>query len=341
MILSQSDADKLSECAYFKGSINVAAEATGEIVLSGVNSIGGDWTVGSLKWDPATANLESISAPDLRTIEGAFEVAGHQNLKRLDFPELTRVLGRFEVRRVPELTELKVPALASVQTGFYIVDAPKLSTFVLPKTDDSSTSRPVPLLVGGSTVRIENVGARNLTNLFNGLSVDTVSLSDIPNVDNLSVSLSDVFEFTVAGNGKLELTFEQLGSSHGGASVNITGVGALETACSVWFAKEVIFENNAAEIFPFSVSGLRKLTIQNNPNLRLALPGRPREWELSSIIVKDNPKLKLVQEVDDPIVETCDGRFKPDSSLYGETWVFDWEFLQHLELSADIDPKFL
>ncbi|CAI4215795.1 unnamed protein product [Parascedosporium putredinis] len=309
VILSQSDADKLSECGYFKGSINVAAEATGEIVLKGVNSIGGDWTVGSLKRDPATANLESISAPDLRTIEGVFEVEGHQNLKRLDFPELTRVLGRFEVRRVPELTELKVPALASVQTGFYIVDAPKLSTFVLPKTDDSSTSRPVPLC-------------------------------DIPNVDSLSVSLSDVFEFTVAGNGKLELTIEQLGSSQGGASVNITGVGAVENACSVWLAREVIFENNAAEIFPFSVSGLRKLTIQNNPNLRLAVPGKPLEWELTSIIVKDNPKLKLAQEVDDPIVETCDGRFKP-ASFYPETWVFDWEFLQHLELSADIDPKFL
>jgi len=341
-IRNQVDADKLSQCGYFLGDVYVTDDAQGDIVLGGVNSIGGNFFVNTTQ-NPSTGGLKSVSAPDLRTLEGSLRLGPHSTLQRVDLPQLNQVLGSFLVGTVPELTELNAPALGVFRGSFFLTDAPKLETFTL----KANTTYRNELEKAGE-VRIDNVGVHNLTNVFNGFSAYSVWLANLPNLNDLTMYLGDVKYFDVAGNGRLNLTIRSLCFEKPAAHINITGVSAMNSLCTQIQGRKFFFENNTAEVLPFWIKGLQQLRIQNNPNLRLAIPGSTPfndDWSLREVIITDNPKLRLAQSLgaDDPLVRNCDDFYKGKSSGYDtrETWVFDWDLLEHLEIHADIEPKFL
>ncbi|PKS08457.1 hypothetical protein jhhlp_004840 [Lomentospora prolificans] len=344
-IRNQADADKLSQCGYFLGNVHVIDGAEGDIVLEGINSIGGDLIV-SYTQDPPTGDLKSVSAPDLRTIEGSLQLGPHDTLQHVDLPQLNKILRSFSVSAVPELTELNAPTLGSFKGSFSLTDAPKLEAFVLMAPGDTARGGQSPLLEEGGYVRIDNVGVHNLSNVFNGYSAESIWLANLPNLNDLTIYLGDVDYFDVAGNGKLNLTIASLGHERPARRLNITGVAAMGSPCTRILATNVIFENNTAEVLPFWIKGLEELEIRNNPNLRFAIPGltpsSSDDWSLREVTITDNPKLRLAQQVDDPIVESCGDVFK--GKTYGvdsrETWIFDWDVLQHMELHADIEPRF-
>ncbi|KAK9463452.1 uncharacterized protein V1516DRAFT_661583 [Lipomyces oligophaga] len=83
---TQADLDKISSCEVFSGNIILSPPTTGvSFSINGVQEIGGSLTCTS------NANLTSLSAASLETIDGTFDLTEVTQLGTLNFPRLATV----------------------------------------------------------------------------------------------------------------------------------------------------------------------------------------------------------------------------------------------------------
>lgn len=113
-ISSQSEADKLSSCDTFDGSITISSSASGVITINNVEEIKGALIA------EGASELTSLFAPDLDSVKGGITlstlkslttitmgalsqvsssiiITGNPNLKTLGFQELEQVDGQLEL----------------------------------------------------------------------------------------------------------------------------------------------------------------------------------------------------------------------------------------------------
>ncbi|KAL4939014.1 hypothetical protein BDV06DRAFT_225458 [Aspergillus oleicola] len=155
-IESQSDLDGYNSCETLDGDVSLADSLSGDISLSGVTRIRGALTA------TGGANITSLSAPNLETIDDAFKLDGATSLTSLDFPSLTSV-GEIDFQAVPILQSLgftkgvtKAGSVSIVNTGLTSLDGISLnsvSSFIV--TDNTQLER----------VDVNNL--KNATNLIN------------------------------------------------------------------------------------------------------------------------------------------------------------------------------
>ncbi|KAL4950499.1 GPI-anchored cell wall organization protein-domain-containing protein [Aspergillus filifer] len=155
-IESQSDLDGYNTCETLDGDVALADSLSGDVTLSGVTRIKGALTA------DGGANITSISAPNLETIDDKFLLNGVTSLTSLEFPSLTSV-GEIDFQAVPILQSLgftkgvtQAGSVSIINTGLTSLDGISLNSvgsFIV--TDNTQLEK----------VDVNNL--KNATNLIN------------------------------------------------------------------------------------------------------------------------------------------------------------------------------
>ncbi|KKK19380.1 hypothetical protein AOCH_005033 [Aspergillus ochraceoroseus] len=155
-IASQTDADGYETCKTLNGSVELDEHISGTLTLNTVERIKGSLSCSN------GANITSLSAPSLATIDDAFDLEGLTSLTELSFPDLTSV-GDINFQALPLLSALtfttgvtEAGSVSIVNTGLNSLDGISLKTvgsFVI--TENTQLQ----------TVNVNNL--KNATNLIN------------------------------------------------------------------------------------------------------------------------------------------------------------------------------
>lgn len=98
-ISSQGDADKYNSCKTLDGDVEVSEEVADTLSLNGIEKINGGLKVNG------ASNLTSLSAPEMSSVEDAFNLDGLTKLYTLSFGSLSKV-GSIKWSALPQLQKL-------------------------------------------------------------------------------------------------------------------------------------------------------------------------------------------------------------------------------------------
>ncbi|KAJ5753332.1 uncharacterized protein N7511_007485 [Penicillium nucicola] len=110
-ISNQSDADNLTSCDTFEGSITVSSSATGAITLNNVEEIKGSLIA------EGVSGLTKLIAPDLDTIEGTLTISNLASFDTLTLSTLSRVSSGMTIADNPKLKAIGFAELEEID-GF-------------------------------------------------------------------------------------------------------------------------------------------------------------------------------------------------------------------------------
>ncbi|KAJ5150301.1 hypothetical protein N7448_001879 [Penicillium atrosanguineum] len=108
-IFSQSDADNLSDCDTFDGSITISSAVTGEITISNVEEVNGAITA------EGVTGLTKLIAPDLDTVKGALTLNGLDSLTALTMNALSKVSSELSIAKNSRLKTVHFEGLEEVE----------------------------------------------------------------------------------------------------------------------------------------------------------------------------------------------------------------------------------
>jgi len=114
-IQSDGDVSKISTCTKFDGTITIGTKATSISLPTSLTSITGDLVANG------AANLRSLEAPGLRTIQGTFNLKGLITLSSLVFPDLVSVKS-IQWETLPALNSLSFTQEVSMADTVLITD---------------------------------------------------------------------------------------------------------------------------------------------------------------------------------------------------------------------------
>ncbi|KAL5050301.1 hypothetical protein BDW71DRAFT_173566 [Aspergillus fruticulosus] len=217
-ISSQSDLDGYNTCETLDGDVELSDSLTGSVTINGVQRIKGALT------STGGANITSLSAPSLQTIDETFKLDGATSLTSLDFPQLTSV-GEIDFQAVPVLQSLgftkgvtKAGSVSIINTGLTSLNGISLNSvgsFIV--TDNTQLE----------TVDVNNL--KNATNLINfaGNYVELeISLPNLATGTNLTIR--NVSSVSLPSLTKLEGQLGFWGNSFSSLSApNLTESGDL------------------------------------------------------------------------------------------------------------------
>lgn len=98
-IQSSGDASRIAKCTTWKGDVDVSSQLQEDIVLDGLDSLDGDFTI------KGNSALQHIAGADLTNITGKLEVNNVSQLSTLSFPKLTSI-GSLVLQGLPNLRAL-------------------------------------------------------------------------------------------------------------------------------------------------------------------------------------------------------------------------------------------
>lgn len=185
-IYSRDDADSISSCKTYNGDIIIDPSTTGNITLTGIENITGDLTANN-------GSISALSAPDLTTIGGTFELSHLLLLSTLDVPGLT-ALNSISWMNLPLLRSVDFEEGLSKAENIYIFDTGLLN--------------------------IDGLGMMlaSSIDISNNTQLETVHLQDLENVTSVSLR---------ANAPTLGLNFESLQFVFG--SMTFANISALST----------------------------------------------------------------------------------------------------------------
>ena len=249
-INTPADALSLGSCSVVSGDIVVASTFSGVLSLIGVNEI-----KGSLRCDNV-ANITSIAASDLNTIDQTLELHNLDSLTSMSFTGLTQV-NNISCINLPAIENFNFPINLNVNS----------------------------ILVSGTQVTIVDVfGLSNVTNL-------TITLINNAKMTYLNLfNVTEIQTLTVAGNDdNLQLSMDNLVTAD---SMNIWNVSSLSMNSleSVNGSLQLAYNNFVNLSLPSLVRVEDSLTIDGQSSLQnLNLPAL--ETVNGAFQIADNPKL--------------------------------------------------
>ncbi|OQD81609.1 hypothetical protein PENANT_c026G07652 [Penicillium antarcticum] len=107
-ISSQSDADNLTSCDTFEGSITISSSVNGAITLNNVEEIKGSFIA------EGVSGLTKLITPDLDTLEGELTISNLASFDTLTMGALSRVSSGITITGNPKLKTLGFPELEEV-----------------------------------------------------------------------------------------------------------------------------------------------------------------------------------------------------------------------------------
>ncbi|KAL4927214.1 GPI-anchored protein Ecm33 [Aspergillus undulatus] len=251
-IQSQSDLDSYNSCEELDGDVSLADSLSGSITINGVQRIKGALTASG------GANITSLAAPSLETIDDAFRLEGVTSLTSLDFPKLTSV-GEIDFQAVPILQSLgftsgvtKAGSVSIVNTGLTSLDGISLDQ--------------VGRFVVTDNTQLESVDVnelKNATNLINFAG----------NYDDLAIKLPNLSSGT-------NLTIRNV------SSVSLPSLKKLEGQLGFW-------GNAFSSLSAPNLTESGDLVFEDNSNLRnLSLPAL--EKVNGGFLITRNDKLSSI-----------------------------------------------
>lgn len=153
-ISSSADADSIASCKLYDGDIVISASTTDNITLTGIENIAGDLTA-------INASISALSAPNLITIGGTFQLSHLGQLSTLAVPSLTTLSS---------ISWVNLPSLRSVDFEGGVSQAGNIVIF------DTGL-----LSIGGLSM----VLAKSI-NISNNAQLETIGLQDLENATSLS-----------------------------------------------------------------------------------------------------------------------------------------------------------
>ncbi|KAG2221232.1 hypothetical protein INT45_013943 [Circinella minor] len=105
----QGDLDAIKGCKQFHGTITMHQPPVHQLTLAGVEEIIGDVLI------TGSSSLRTLSAPNLKSVQGELRISEHTGLQQLDLPTLQETTG-LTLSVLPELEKIDFPAgLSKVQ----------------------------------------------------------------------------------------------------------------------------------------------------------------------------------------------------------------------------------
>ncbi|CAI7609900.1 unnamed protein product [Penicillium crustosum] len=155
-ISSQSDADKLSSCDTFDGSITISPSTSGVITINNVEEIKGALIaegaseltglltpdLDSVKGGITLSNLNSlttITMGALSQVSSGLIITGNPNLKTLGFQDLEKVEGQLDL--AGSFDSVSLPSLEQVKGRTTIIGSSSMLCSVLDKLKSNSVFR--------------------------------------------------------------------------------------------------------------------------------------------------------------------------------------------------------
>ncbi|KAL4964806.1 GPI-anchored protein Ecm33 [Aspergillus stella-maris] len=251
-IESQSDLDSYNSCKTLDGDVSLADSLSGDVSLSGVTRIKGALSASG------GANITSISAPNLETIDDAFSLEGVTSLTSLDFPSLTSV-GEIKLEAVPILQSLgftkgvtEAGSVSIVNTGLTSLDGISLNS--------------VGSFVVTDNTQLEKVDVNNLKNATNLINF-------AGNYDELEIMLPNLASGT-------NLTIRNV------SSVSLPSLEKLEGQLGFW-------GNSFSSLSAPNLTESGDLVFEDNSDLRnLSLPAL--ETVNGGFLITRNDKLSSI-----------------------------------------------
>jgi len=102
-IQSSGDASRIGKCTTWRGDIDVSSQLSEDIVLDGLTSLDGDFTI------KGNSNLRTVSGSGLTNITGKLEVNDVSQLSQLSFTKLSSI-GSLVLQGLPNLRSLEFDA---------------------------------------------------------------------------------------------------------------------------------------------------------------------------------------------------------------------------------------
>ncbi|KAF7557022.1 hypothetical protein G7046_g6152 [Stylonectria norvegica] len=299
-IKSQEDANEFKTCRTFKGDIVISKDAIGDIALEGpVNIVGKVYTNSNSSEE--SSGLLAFSTDTIETITGDLEISSLGGLKNVSLTNLRTVGGALRLNNLPMLTGLHLEGINSV-ASFHLISTPNLlnaniGSQVVRNDPEVGlkhiTSETTPI------IEIKNVGLNDLTGLMDVWNASMFILEDVPNLDHTILITDHVQEMRIHGNGNLTLEmWERLLDGFNQPvieTLNITGVKHI-SPCLWPDVYEFIAINNTVEYLHFGFKNVQRLEIRDNPYMKTLVPFNGQnlwEWNLTDILIKDNPLLTL------------------------------------------------
>lgn len=354
-ITTQEDADKLSACDTYDGDIIISSAIAENISITGLASITGSlYTDGmtNSNFDNSSTIATSIQSETITNIRADLNISSLPGLYNISLPNLRTVGGPVTFSDLPDLVDLHLELINSVG-NLRIIATPQLLTPSI-GTRQISTNSSVGLKhitsITDKTIEIRNAGISDLGGLPDLWNVSQLILEDLPNLNEADMIVGYVGEARISGNGNLTLHMWEGGAATGTVqpvfeTLNISGVKHIDPC--IWpDVHEFIVINNPVKYLRFGFKALQRLEVRGNANLTEILPWNGAnlyEWNLTDLLIQDNPALKLAQNFttrnpdDNLTVSECPYMFSHEKD--------EWEWypfhMNSVVIDADIDNTFL
>ena len=302
-IASQADADVLSKCSEYTGDVLIASKAHGNITIDGLVTLHGRLSTAPSDSIESATKLIGFSSKTIETIDGDLSITNLKGLELLDLPALTTVGGDVRLQSLPALVNVHLEQINSV-ASLSLVSLPGLrspSIGLDHLTEGSSRGLKHITSTSDPKVEVRDVGFVDLGGIMDNWNASLFSLEDAPNLNELLIIVGRVGEVRIRGNGNLTLHMPEKGWVGDVVPVmeklSITGIKHISPCLhpEVW---DFVAINNTVKYLRFGFKGVRRLEIRDNPNMKRLLPFNGQnlwEWNLSTMVVQDNPLLELVE----------------------------------------------
>ncbi|KAH8690219.1 hypothetical protein BGW36DRAFT_433170 [Talaromyces proteolyticus] len=357
-ITTQTDADKLGQCQTFDGDIVLTPTIKEDITLRGIQKINGALYTGpgTDTADKPTNAQFTLSSNTLTSISGNLTLSSMPGLYGLFLPNLTTVGGPVTMSELPVLANLSLQSINSVG-NIRIISAPKLVNATMGSktvTTDPTIGLKHITDPTDATIEVRNVGLSNVDGLIDLYNASNLILKDLPNLNSVILRTGNIDQVEIQGNNDLTVyTWE--GSIFTDTpqpiigTLNISGVKQVDP-CLWPDVHNFIAVNNSIEYLHFGFKSLQRIEVRDNPNLRRFLPWNGPDfatinvwlWNLTDLIIKDNPLLTLQHSFpraanDTLTAQQCPFMFREQK----DDWYW-WPFhMQSLVIDANIDNTYL
>lgn len=170
-ISTQAQATSLSSCSQYSGSIIIDSSASGSISVGGIQTITGDLSVNN------ATQLTALSATQLKTITGTFQLQSLQILSTLSFPALSGV------------NNVYWQALPAIQTLSFASGITTVNSIYISNTGLNTLNGIDPLQVG--TINVNNNPYLQVINM-NALANVTTAINFAANGPFLGLSFPNL-----------------------------------------------------------------------------------------------------------------------------------------------------